>query len=336
MLDIRNQYIAQVVGNKSFAEVGGLWGTVNEKVSVAHQGGATALTMIDITSVDHDPMQLWSKFRDRMKDLAIQNYHCMSQDICRLLEISDAPQFDVVHCSGVLYHHPNPILLLAALRRITRCHLVLTSAVAQQVIQNDLGAYHLPPSAALFVPALSEQEFQVQSCYWKKVVTPMAQGLTERSFFDLNDFGPWWWLPTPSTMLAMCETVGFKAVDLDLTWNNNALTILLETVPNPPEDRTPQVLARSKVVHSKLWQIEQTVSQENSQTSQSYPSTEADLRAKLRHTRTRVKRLQGKLRQSQEALKQAENQIAAMKSSKFWQLRTRWIKLKNRLGLPKD
>ena len=34
MTDVRDTYIAQVVAGKSFADVGGLWGTVNEKVSV--------------------------------------------------------------------------------------------------------------------------------------------------------------------------------------------------------------------------------------------------------------------------------------------------------------
>ena len=39
MSDVRDTYISQVVAGKSFADVGGLWGTVNEKVSVAHTHG---------------------------------------------------------------------------------------------------------------------------------------------------------------------------------------------------------------------------------------------------------------------------------------------------------
>ena len=49
MRDVRDTYIRQVVAGKSFADVGGLWGTVNEKVSVAHAYGARALTMIDVS-----------------------------------------------------------------------------------------------------------------------------------------------------------------------------------------------------------------------------------------------------------------------------------------------
>ena len=39
MRDVRDTYIRQVVAGKSFADIGGLWGTVNEKVSVAHTHG---------------------------------------------------------------------------------------------------------------------------------------------------------------------------------------------------------------------------------------------------------------------------------------------------------
>jgi len=38
--DPRDLYIAQVIAGKTFVDVGGLWGTVNEKVSVAYQAGA--------------------------------------------------------------------------------------------------------------------------------------------------------------------------------------------------------------------------------------------------------------------------------------------------------
>ena len=46
MSDVRDTYIGQLVAGKSFADVGGLWGTVNEKVSVAHTHAARTLTMI--------------------------------------------------------------------------------------------------------------------------------------------------------------------------------------------------------------------------------------------------------------------------------------------------
>ncbi|WP_206753877.1 methyltransferase domain-containing protein [Microcoleus sp. FACHB-1515] len=55
------------------------------------------------------------------------------------------------------------------------------------------------------------------------------------------------------------------------------------------------------------------------------PSAE-EYRKTTQQLRARIKRLKGKL-------EQAESEIAAMKTSKFWQLRTQWIRLKRSIGL---
>ena len=99
MSDVRDTYIGQVVAGKSFADVGGLWGTVNEKVSVAHTHGARALTMIDISPTDSD---LWTLFEQRRRTLRLPTVECVSGDLLTLAQADSCPQFDVVHCSGVL------------------------------------------------------------------------------------------------------------------------------------------------------------------------------------------------------------------------------------------
>jgi tetratricopeptide (TPR) repeat protein len=223
--DIRDRYIARVVKAKTFAEVGGLWGTINEKVSVASKYGATSLTMIDVTPIsDH----LWQDFCDRMTSLNIANYHCISQDITKikLAEIGEA--YDVVHCAGVLYHHAHPMQILVGLHQITGKHLILTSAITQQVIENEWGRYEIPASGVIFIPALDEAERAILTAYWQPYLygSPII-GLTEKAVFDINDFGPWWWLPTASALEAMCKVAGFKVLDKGLTWDNNALTLLL-------------------------------------------------------------------------------------------------------------
>src|SRR6266480_6992278 len=103
MSDPRDEFISCVVKGRSFAEVGGLWGTVNEKVSVARDRGAKSLTMIDVTPREND---LWEKFLTRMTELDIPNVDCISADIIEKATARDHPAFDVVHCSGILYHAP--------------------------------------------------------------------------------------------------------------------------------------------------------------------------------------------------------------------------------------
>lgn len=65
---VRDTYIRQVVAGKSFADVGGLWGTVNEKVSVAHAHGARTLSMIDVSPPDSE---LWVLFEERRRTLRL-------------------------------------------------------------------------------------------------------------------------------------------------------------------------------------------------------------------------------------------------------------------------
>src|SRR5262245_51388265 len=110
--------------------------------------------MIDISSPESE---LWQLFRDRLRSLGICGCTCTSADICDFAAAATA-SYDVVHCSGVLYHHPNPVLLIESLRRVTEQYLVLTSAVLPPEVVNESGSFRLPSSGAVFIPALSPQE----------------------------------------------------------------------------------------------------------------------------------------------------------------------------------
>jgi hypothetical protein len=225
MNDPRDEYLSKIVRGKSFADVGGLWGTVNEKVSVAYQYGANALTMIDIAPPGHE---LWQLFEERCRVLAVPEVKCLSGDVMALVDESSCPQFEVVHCSGVLYHLPNPLQLLGALRKITREYLVLTSAVIATRIDNEQGALEIPQAASLFVPALQGQERKVLQAYWQRFVHDSALGLTrEFASWRSDDFAPWWWLPTVEALKAMCMTAGFYAHAGAYFWNGNAYVLLL-------------------------------------------------------------------------------------------------------------
>lgn len=221
-LDARNKFLSRSVPGKTFAEVGGLWGTVNEKISIAHKYGATQLTMIDVTEEGGD---LWKAFEERMADRKITDYRCIVGDICEY----EGESFDVVHCSGVLYHHPNPQHLLGALRSITREILILSSAVTQERIKNKHGTYEIPPSGVLFVPALSDQERAILGEYWRNVGAE-AHGITQPAHYTPTAFGPWWWLPTKTSMAGMARAAGFEVLDESPIWSGNAHTLHLKRI----------------------------------------------------------------------------------------------------------
>jgi hypothetical protein len=219
MADARDEFIAAVVPGRTFADVGGLWGIVGERVSVAYANGASELSMIDVTV---EGGELWKAFETRMRDRGIADYRCISSDVCTLENLA----FDVVHCSGVLYHHPSPQLLLGALRRLTREHLILTSAITQESVTNAHGKYRIPASGVIFVPALEESERLVLAEYWREVGAEV-HGITHPVRYTPQNFGPWWWLPTARALIAMAETADFEVVDQTPTWGGNAHTLLL-------------------------------------------------------------------------------------------------------------
>jgi hypothetical protein len=225
MKDLRDRCIGKVVRGKTFADIGGLWGTVNEKVSVAHARGASSLTLIDISPPESE---LWSLFEDRRRALRLPEVHYMSSDVLVLAESSPCPQFDVVHCSGILYHIPDPIRFLVALRRITRGYLVLTSVVTATRVESEQGALELPQASALFIPALQKRERAILKSYWQRFVGDGAIGLTcEAASWQPRDFAPWWWLPTVEALKMMCVAAGFDCQEGGYTWNDNAYVQLL-------------------------------------------------------------------------------------------------------------
>jgi hypothetical protein len=228
-MDPRDRFLVTVAPGRTFAEVGGLWGTVNERVTVAHAAGATALTMIDVTP---PASPWWSAFDARCAERGVTAVDRISHNVLALATAPDAPSYDVVHCSGVLYHMPDPIRFLGALRRMTRRHLILTSAVTADVIRNEAGTLAVPAGSALFIPGLSAAERAVLHADWHPIVGDNALGITRDTRWNPEDFGPWWWLPTVTALSAMCEAAGFAIQGGSYTWNDRAYTLLL-AVPQP-------------------------------------------------------------------------------------------------------
>lgn len=225
MSDPRDLYIADVVKDRTFADVGGLWGVVNEKVSVAHAGGATALAMIDRVSPGNP---LWEAFDAHRRELGVPDVRCLSGDVEELADGMPDLAFDVVHCAGVLYHAAEPMRLLRALRRITRRHLVLSTSVTATRIENEHGVLEIPRASALFVPALRDHEREIVRAHWRQFVGDNAIGLTcDLDTWRPDDSVPWWWLFTVDALAATCMAAGFRPDAGTHMWNDNAYTQLL-------------------------------------------------------------------------------------------------------------
>jgi len=204
--DPRDEYIRSCE-RQDFADLGGLWGVTGEKVSVVHRYGATALTMGDIGND-------WKAFEERCRSLGIPAVQCIKQDILTLADEPNHPIYDVTHCSGVLYHLPNPMRLLEVLHKITRRHVILTSCVTQTEIRSDRGSLHVPDGGALFIPALKNKELSIVRSYWANFLGPdnIAIGITKPVEATHHKYDPWWWLFTVNTLKSMCSAAGFETV----------------------------------------------------------------------------------------------------------------------------
>ena len=155
-------WIEAVVKGKSFIDVSCLWGTVNEKITVAARAGAVQVTM-DI-SPDH---ALWDAFAGLRRE---RRYRLPMSD--GNLDDANVPEatgvVDVVHCSGVLYHCQNPV---HSIRQLARCGetMIITTTIVPEHLRNARGELDIPRSSLLFVPALTDQEREVISEHWNEV-----------------------------------------------------------------------------------------------------------------------------------------------------------------------
>src|SRR5260370_15450055 len=117
-----DEIISSHVKDASFADVGGLWGLVNEKITVAVNAGCRAATMIDIAPINH---RLWSEFDQRARSVGVTEYRKLQGNVNDPVLLDKTGTFDFVHCSGVIYHVPSPLHTLACLHALTSRYLLL-------------------------------------------------------------------------------------------------------------------------------------------------------------------------------------------------------------------
>jgi hypothetical protein len=206
---IRIRWISEAVPGKTFADVGGLWSTVNEQVTVAARAGASATTMIDVDTGE----DLWDLFRARTRELGVASTACIQGSIDDPEIVAQAGSFDVVHCSGVLYHCPEPLHTVRQLRAITRETLVLGTVTMPEEVSGGADSISVAPGSALFVPALTDSQRTVLGAWLSDVVGDVeVPGVSFPLGADwaLDDYSPWWWLFTRDFVSAMLWIAGFE------------------------------------------------------------------------------------------------------------------------------
>jgi hypothetical protein len=133
---------------------------------------------------------------------------------------------DVVFCAGVLYHHPSPFDVLVALRRICRETLILRTSTIPEV--DGL------PNAAVYYPYLPDE---ARKLWDLRSLGLLHQAGISTPFAPEEGYGNWFWGLTPSCLVSLLETAGFKVERQEE--EPFAQTLVCRTAAIPFEHRLP-------------------------------------------------------------------------------------------------
>lgn len=175
--------IRRYAPNRSFADIGCLWGVDGACAFLAETAGATGVTAMD----------KWSPTeRYRLNHEALSSsVRFVQADIHDESTVSAVGAHDVVWCSGLLYHTPHPFRVVGQLLQMTNEILILGS----KVIPSVPGL----PGLAVYYPGLSERQ--------RRVYGPVASPVAGRPFDRDRYFANWFWGFTPEALIALVRSI---------------------------------------------------------------------------------------------------------------------------------
>jgi 2-polyprenyl-3-methyl-5-hydroxy-6-metoxy-1,4-benzoquinol methylase len=182
--------IAERAPGKSFLDVGCMWNVDGAYAFLAAESGAGPVVGVDVAEATQ-------AFRQRNAERS-EVVRFVQADVNDPQLAERIGRFDVVFCSGVLYHMPDPVLTLTRLRALCADTLILSSARIDELAV---------PQAAVYLPYLPAETRQALQ-YWSSH-TKIKVGLDTDYEAELG-YGNWFWGLTPSAIRAMLRTSGFR------------------------------------------------------------------------------------------------------------------------------
>lgn len=194
--DSRRGLIRRFAPGRTFLDFGGMWSVAGEVGFLAEAAGASRVMLADVM----DPTEEFETKR-RERESAIEYTHA---ELGTPATTEGLGAFDVVWCTGVLYHTPDPIGQLMHLRQLTREYLVLGSVIAPEVPGL--------PQACVFYPQLPEPARMPVARALGAPETRVGLG-TPFDYSPVGWFANYWWGITPSALRAMLVTASFEVVE---------------------------------------------------------------------------------------------------------------------------
>lgn len=180
---------------RSFVDIGAMWAVHGKIAFRAEERGATDVTAVDIAGPTPEYQDEHAR-RGSSVRFILGDIH---DDAVR----KKVGPHDVVWCSGVLYHCPNPFLTIQCLREITKEVLFLNTAAVPEAF----GTSH----ATVFFPGLPERERRAYDRFYSAMHKMKDPRLGITTPFDPAQFyGNWWWGLSASAIRAMLSVAGFE------------------------------------------------------------------------------------------------------------------------------
>jgi 2-polyprenyl-3-methyl-5-hydroxy-6-metoxy-1,4-benzoquinol methylase len=121
----REELVRRYAAGRSFADIGCMWSVHGRIAFEAEAAGATQVTGMDVMS----PTPEFEREHERRHSRA----RFVRGDVHDPAAIDEVGPHQVVWCSGVLYHSPNPLLVLGRLRSITTEYLILATETIPEI-----------------------------------------------------------------------------------------------------------------------------------------------------------------------------------------------------------
>ena len=207
---------AEVAG-KSFVDIGCMWNVNGEYAFVAEQSGARSVIGVDVIGAT---AEFERKRRERGSNVAF-----IQGDGASAAVMEKIGRADVVLCSGVLYHHPSPYHLLVSLREMCRETLILASATIPES--------RAMRATAVYYPGLSESERRIWNVQRKH--GGGKRWAVNVPYDPAVGYANWFWGMTPSCIIAMAETAGFRVEEVHAT-HPFACAFLCRTSAKVPDE----------------------------------------------------------------------------------------------------
>ena len=174
---------------RTFCDVGCMW-KVNGRIAfVAEEAGATAVTGVDVMAATPE----FEAERARRSS----SVRFVRGDLHDPATIADVGPHEVVWCSGVLYHAPNPVLTLQRLRELTTELLILQTMTLPELPGVRQGL--------VFYPGVPNPR---QYARWGE---DAARSLRLPEPGE-DPYAPWWWGISRSALAAMLRAARFEPV----------------------------------------------------------------------------------------------------------------------------